>query len=275
MVTLDRHGIPAKVLNGKDPKYLAVHNLYRARFVQELMKIIQEQYWEKSGGEEDSLGTKWAPLKPRTIAYKESLSLYEYGNNQNKLPPLLRRRWDRIYERELKQQKSGDVTHDKAKRIAKAIAWDAVDPMREYVERINIRTGRLYAAFAPGTVVNNRYYPPSADQEVHLSQSRLQIKINVEYLDAVQDGEGETPARPIVPDDISQWVAEAHNTIMPEVRQLYVSIYSSIKERERQTKTKRSNRSKGKGNRSLSRRKSTRLSRPTISESLTYRSKKN
>lgn len=275
MVTLDRHGIPAKVLNGKEPNYLSVYNFYRAKLVQALMQIIQDEYWKKSEGGTDSLGVEWEPLKPRTLQHKEALNLYEYGSNQNKLPPLLRRKWDRILAEQTAIQMSGGVDRAKAKRIAKRIAWDAIDPMREYVEKINIRTGRLYAAFAPGTVVNNRYYPPNQDQVVSIDPSRLQIKINVEYLDAVQEGERFTPARPIIPDDISAWVAQAHDTIMPEVKQLYVSTYSSVKERERQAKAKRSSRSKRKGNRSTTRRKSTRLSGPIVSESLTYRSKKN
>lgn len=247
MVTLDRLGIPKKVLTGKDPKYLKVFNLYRALMMQEFTRILNESYWERARNQDDSDGNHWDELKPKTISFKMGLDeLYDYrtgGLNDKKLDPRLRKKFQEAYKRAL-----GKSTSQAAKRIAVKAAWAQVTadtPEREFVELINIRTGDLVASTAPGTVVGGRYYPPQ-HQIVHFNGRSMGIRLDIEYADEVD------ALRPIIPEDISIWLERAHNNVIGQVKALYVDMQSAYLSRQREVARRRRERSarrnKAKGN---------------------------
>jgi len=75
MTTLARHGVPRTVLNGKDRKYAKVTNRYRARFIEELYRLLYISFLIRSNKGTDPVAGKWSPLKKRTIYIKRKLGV--------------------------------------------------------------------------------------------------------------------------------------------------------------------------------------------------------
>lgn len=67
---------------------------------------------------------------------------------------------------------------------------------------IMIDTGRLLSSLSPGKITGNRYVPPE-EQVVELTPESLILSTSVPYAARA------SKARPIWPNDIQEWVAEA------------------------------------------------------------------
>lgn len=251
-MSFPRHGIPKKVLLGKSPEYISVFNLYRALMAREFLRILNDSYWARARGGADDLGNEWEPLTKETLRIKEQLredlgsyklfrqwykgitgtetfpadAAFRQGvKDKGLLNPEQQSKFEKVYKQAL-----GESKGPTAKRVARDAAWSATtgNTEREFVDLINIRTGRLVAATKPGTVSGGRYYAPP-DQEVVITYGSIHIKLNVEYADDVES----LKDRFIIPDNILPWVEEAHNAIIQEVKGLYVSLLSRHKSRLR------------------------------------------
>lgn len=228
---------------GKDPRYLTVFNLYRARFVQEMFKIWHESYWARARTGSYQ-GLTWAPLKKYTVkikreieesgnldensirrdfyewygGYKENLDAIKH-KHRRMLEPEQRERFEKTYRAELKAGKT--------RSRAEANAWTTLSsPPREFAKLIGIRTGRLVAATAPGEVKNNRYYP-NEDQEVEITTTLIKFNVNkVPHAKAFDEGISEGPGsplpRPLLPNDLTGWMLQAHEAIIAEVNDFYL-----------------------------------------------------
>ena len=255
MPKLDTRGISGRVLNGRNPKYIKVFKLYQARMTQEFLRILNASFWTRAEGNIDSdihgepEAAKWKKLRPATrkvwkpmdmgllSSYKLRKDYYE-GKIQGKesvgvLSPEQRNTWQEAYNRQLAGNKSPE-----AKRLAKKAGWEAVkdiDPDREYVSLINIRTGRLVACTAPGQVVGARYYA-TADQRVTVALNKVNISLKaIPYADAVD------AVRPIIPNNIDPWIEKAHEAIISEVKALYDDIKNSTKRSTKKTNRRNNN----------------------------------
>lgn len=207
--------IPAAAIHGEIPKYRTVHTIYVAHFFQKIMEKINKSFWDRSKeGNTDELGNAWKPLSPRTHKYKplvpQEKAIYQLGGHQNigLLTPNQRRTWTRYV--------NAGVKSGLSKAKAESQAWEKIKagggrtrrgPNGERQTPINIRTGRLVASTRPGRIANNRYYPP-ADQSITFMGRRFRLSIDVPYAKDVDK------VRPIVPNDISIWRAEAHKHAM-------------------------------------------------------------
>ena len=251
---LDRRGIPAKVLNGKVPKYRSVSTIYRARMAQQVMLRINRSFWARAKRGSDDLGNTWLPLSPKTHAYKPlspiEKNTYDISGKENRglLTPAQDRLWRGIFARTYKRLIAKGEGDKEAKKKAAEKAWSILKARgaRTYIGlgRItdtNIRTGVLVAATKPGTVANNRYYPPK-NQVVTINPRSIKVRFNIPYIKKVD------AVRPVVPDNIDKWVQEAHEVAIIEAKQTYERIKSDTPDRKRRSSGKSSNRSKRKRN---------------------------
>lgn len=230
--TLDHHGVPHSVLTGTDKRYLPVYALFRARLTQEWLRHLNVSYWTRAQGDFDPVAGQWQKLKSRTIEHKQKLmeeGLHTTFTTVGQLAPTrlatiaggetqlgetnAKDEYKKAFERILKGDTSNASMATKRARARKAALDERGE--RYFVKLINIRTGRLVAATAPGEVVNNRYYP-TKDQDVKFQRTSIRISLRkIEYA-------GEVDAqREIIPRNTDVWYIEAWNTIMPEVAMFY------------------------------------------------------
>jgi hypothetical protein len=243
---LNRRGIPERILTGKSYKYRSVHTLYKATLTKELMRRVNISFWARAKRGSDDLGNKWKPLAPATHAYKP-LSPMEKNTYEIKgklvrglLTPAQDKVWRIVYARTLKRlEKKGESNPEKK---AAERAWAVVKARGARTKiglgRItdtNIRTGALVASTKDGSVANNRYYPPK-NQRVVISPRSIKISLSLPYAEEVDK------VRPIIPDDISQWIVEAHEIAIIEAKNLYDRIQNATPDRPRRSQNKSSNR---------------------------------
>ena len=209
--------IPPNVLAGQVPKYRSVHTIYKAWFTYYFINELNISFWARARGNLDSEGNEWAPLSPKTIAIKKNIlkkGLSGFPKNKvneqryvGTLSPAQRTRYERSYKRNRKSMTD---------RKAKEKAWESVQRMGKadpITSLINIRTGNLVRATAPGRVSGNRYYPSPNQIAIFGGVHDISIQIDIEYADDVDQGDPErnVPARPIIPDDVSSWTKLAHS----------------------------------------------------------------
>lgn len=248
---LDRKGIPASVLNGESRKYRSVHTTYKSILALEVMKRVNASFWARAKRGSDDLGNTWKPLAPSTHAYKPlspiEKNTYEIDGTLNRglLTPLQDKLWRtifaRIYNRLVKKGKS----EESAKKEAAERAWGVVKTRGARTKiglgRItdtNIRTGALVAATRPGTVSNNRYYPPK-NQVIDIKQrAAVRIRFLIPYIKEVD------AVRPVIPNDISPWILEAHEIAIQEAKILYERIREATPDRKKSTSRKPATRGK-------------------------------
>lgn len=224
---LNRMGIPAKVLRGESRKYRSVYTIYNAIFIQELMKRVNISFWARAKGGTDDLGNQWKPLAPSTHAYKplSPMERKTYSLNGKRTRGLLTPAQDRVWRLtffiQLKQL-SKKMGENEAKEEAAKRAWEKVKLLGAEtkiglgrITDINIRTGALVAATYPGTVSNNRYYPPKNQVVDVRPRGGVKIRFTLPYVKEVDK------VRPIVPDDISPWIQEAHDIAIVEAKRVY------------------------------------------------------
>lgn len=220
-------GIPASVLRGDIRKYRSVHTIYVAVLAREIMTRVNISFWARAKGGTDDLGNKWKPLAPNTHAYKP-LSPMEKGDyklngkrERGLLTPAQNRRWSSIFSKELRilSRKMGE---SEAKKEAAKRAWTilisegAITKIGlNRITDINIRTGALVAATAPGKVANNRYYPPKNQIVVVKPRGGLKVTFTLPYIDEVD------AVRPVIPDNIDRWIVEAHDAAIVEAKRVY------------------------------------------------------
>jgi hypothetical protein len=244
-------GIPRKVLNGQDKKFISVHNTYKAYFLKRFFELLNRSFWARAKGGTDDLGNKWKPLHPKTHAYKPLSPMekktYSIGGRRFRglLTPEQNKKWQAIYASKLKQfQKKG--VSDPEKKAASA-AWNLIKGLAgartklslNRLTDINIRTGRLVKATYPGQISNNRYYA-GKDQQVIVSGTNVKVKITVPYANEVDR------VRPIIPTNCKAWVEDAHKYALEFAKRQYDvlrqnsnSSSNSSKKRARRTQRQR------------------------------------
>lgn len=265
LFSLDSGNIPRNVLMGKKRGFTSVNTVYKVHFVQKLMELINKGFWDKALGGEDNLGHKWKKLAKKTIEEKIRMASlgggtpqqsgdYRWGIDYNAgvlggktysrgtLTPLQRATWDRMYSQEFrKAQKIPGKTDAQARKIAEREAWGrflasrGVKKAREDYDTIpiNIRTGRLVAATAPGRAIYNRYIPPSPDQKVTFGEEDVEIDLtSIPYAQAVDE------VRPIMPDDCDKYVFEAHSFALEFAEKEYKRILEGKKSQKEKDKIK-------------------------------------
>jgi len=245
---LNRRGVPESVLTGKSYKYRSVHTLYKAVLLKEIMRRVNISFWARAKRGSDDLGNKWKPLAPSTHAYKPLSPIekktYKIGNKLTRglLTPAQDRIWRTIYARTLQRlEKKGESNAEKkAAERAWAVVKNRGARTKLGLGRItdtNIRTGALVASTKDGAVANNRYYAPK-NQRVTLGPRSINIKLVLPYAEDVDK------VRPIIPDDISKWILEAHEIAIVEAKQLYDRIQNTTPDRVRRNKNKPTSRGK-------------------------------
>jgi len=201
----------------KDPEFLAL-------FVQKLMERIHAEYEIKSSGGTDSAGIKWKPLSPQTAAYRDVRrgDIGKLGIGGRKERTFKRRTRGLLTEPQDKKWRgifagvferlSAELGAAEARSRAAQIAWSILkaEGAQTKLSTLGTRdlpimdnTGRLKQAFSPGSVEGGSYTPPNGDQLVIQTRDSIIIKFNVPYADeALRD-------RPVVPEDLESWAAEA------------------------------------------------------------------
>lgn len=241
---LNRRGIPEKVLTGKVPKYISVHRAYRARLSQIILKKLNESFWKRAKRGADDLGNTWKPLSPKTHAYKPLSPIeketYEIDGTLTRglLTPIQDKIWKAIFARTYDRLiKRGESSKD-AKKQAAEKAWGLIKKKGARTKiglgRItdtNIRYGRLVAATRPGSVANNRYYPPK-NQKVEIRPRSIKISFTIPYIKNVDR------VRPVVPDNIEPWIQEAHEIAIIEAKAIYDRIQNTTPDRKKRSRRK-------------------------------------
>lgn len=248
---LDRKGIPAKILNGESRKYRAVHTTYKAILAQEVMKRVNISFWKRAKRGSDDLGNTWKPLAPSTHAYKPlspiEKNTYEIDGRENRglLTPLQDKLWRTIFARIYNRLVKKGTSEAAAKKQAAERAWGVVKARGartliglNRITDTNIRTGALVAATRPGTVSNNRYYPPKNQVIDIRPRAGIRIRFLLPYIKEVDK------VRPVIPDDISPWIIEAHEIAILEAKRVYERIRETTPDRKRSPNSKPSTRSK-------------------------------
>jgi hypothetical protein len=220
-------GIPAPVLKGEVRKYKSVSTIYNAVLAREIMVRVNISFWARAKGGTDDLGNKWKPLAPSTHAYKPlspmEKNTYSIGGKRVRglLTPAQDKIWRTTFAIQYKRllRKMGD---EEAKEEAAKRAWEKVKSLGAETKiglgretDINIRTGALVAATYPGKVANNRYYPPKNQLISVKPRGGFRIRFLLPYVDAVD------AVRPIIPEDITPWVVEAHDVAIIQAKIVY------------------------------------------------------
>jgi len=247
---VDRKGIPAKVLNGKVPKYISVHNAYRARMCEQIMIRLNRSFWARAKRGADDLGNTWKPLSPSTHASKPMSPIekntYEIDGSLTRglLTPAQDKVWRIIFARVYNRLIKKGISEYTAKKNAAMRAWGVVKASGGRtliglgrITDTNIRTGVLVAATRPGSVANNRYYPVK-NQKIVINPRSINISFTIPYVREVDK------VRPIVPDNIDRWVLDAHNVAILEALAIYERIKSATPDRRKSSKRQSSPRRK-------------------------------
>jgi len=239
--------VPKYVLLGKSKRYMKVHNLYRAVKAREIFLRLHESFLTRSEGEVDPVAGVWQPLAKRTLEFKENLELHKH--TEKNLPYGLKLIYDREIKRVKERQpelKLSEVKKLAMEKVASSPFRDklVVGEDREYVDKINIRTGRLLAATRPGTVIGGRYYTP-VDQTCVITLTKTKISLDkVPYARDVALGIGSEgaykppPPRPIIPPDMTVWINEAHEIAITEAEALYLTMKAIFEANKKQRKPK-------------------------------------
>jgi hypothetical protein len=230
---------------------------------QEIMRRVNASFWARAKRGADDLGNTWKPLAPSTHIYKP-LSPIEKGDyaidgkrTRGLLTPAQDLLWRRIFARTYNRLVKKGKGESEAKKEAAERAWAVVKArggltkLGLYEGRItdtNIRFGRLVASTKPGSVANNRYYPPK-NQIISVGpRGRVQIKLDIPYIKQVD------AVRPVIPSDISPWILEAHMVAVEAAKVVYERIKAATPDRKRSNNRQPPNRDKGRGNRNPPRR---------------------
>jgi len=253
--------IPINIFQGKKRGYTSVHSVYKAHFIQKFMQKLNESFWMRSvptegdRGQQDDLENSWKSLRPKTVEIKKHLAeggdgtpqmrrQYNFGIQYNQaargarrktlgtLTPDERALYERIYSTILRRTPKIGKTDATLRAFAKKEAWkkflEKVRAQRSNLRiPIMIRTGRLVAATAPGTILHNRYYPPTSDQIISFEGNNISIDLSsIEYAEAADS------KRPIIPVNCDPWLNEAHNYAL----QFAIEEYNRIKDGKKSAK---------------------------------------
>jgi hypothetical protein len=224
-IKLTSDPIPSDILAGAVRDFQSVHTVYKAHFIYYLMQRINTAFWDKAEGQADDLGYNWKPLAPKTVSTKASAaSSTEFiAHRVNKqryvglLSPAQRRVWEDSYKRNRRNNSD---------RVAKDKAWDSVDRAKNAgkvaqdhpANLINIRTGALVRSTAPGRISGNRYYASPNQHVEYLSLGSLDIRLEIPYASEVDQ------ERPIIPEDIREWVIYSHEQALNAAIKEYTQI---------------------------------------------------
>ena len=249
--------IPKRVLVGDDPKYKSVGAVYRNRFLQRFLQILNASFWLRANGNADDTGEKWEPLKPITEKIKtgqipnpfdreyaeenEARGFGEVGvetgphvtgvfTKNQYLTPWQQKRYQKQFDKYRK-------TKDRYRAKVAALKTVDMDPdVESRLDRmwgdkemprtpILVRTGRLVAATHPGTFSGNRLYA-GPDQQIEWNGSEMTFEITVPYADE-QDAE-----RPIIPPNVSHWYQICHQYAIQHARNEYQRLQRQEKNRK-------------------------------------------
>lgn len=205
--------IPSEVLKGQIPYFLPVHNLFINLSIQGLMKRIYNSYYQRSHldtnpsmdwkkyrpkmGRADDQGKKWVQLSPRTYAIKKMMAQ------------------DDVLKDYLTSQRSR-AAESTLKRLVNISFADG--------DGINIRTGRLLAAYFPPPVSGGRIYA-TADQVFTKDEENVAVEILVKHDDDVQASE-----RKIwTPESVTIWMGQAQDEAIGPATALYATLRDSNK----------------------------------------------
>lgn len=233
---LPLQGIPAKVLYGEVPKFRSVYTTYNSIMCYELMKRLNASFWARAKRGADDLGNTWKPLAPSTHIYKPlspiEKNTYEIDGTENRglLTPMQDKLWKTIFARIYNRLVKKGVSEKDAKKEAAKRAWGVVkargartklDTFSGRITDTNIRYGRLVAATRPGTVTNNRYYPPK-NQNIRIgNRGQINISFNIPYIKRVD------AVRPVIPNNIGPWILQAHEIAVAEAKKVYDRILAN------------------------------------------------
>jgi len=234
--------IPPEVLAGQVREYMSVHTTYKAWLTYYFIQELNISYWARARTGMDQDGNAWFPLSKKTIEQKSRI---EAGTHKLKNDPAFQTKFKEhkvgnqryvgtlsptqrvVYERSYKanRKKLSD-------RKAKEKAWEAVERYKEsnpIAKLINIRTGNLVRATAPGRVSNNRYYPSPNQVVIYRGVSDVTIKIDIDYAERVDQGDpaSQLPARPIISEDVTAWIRHAHSQALLLAEKEYLNIVKS------------------------------------------------
>lgn len=240
MVGEDLRGIPLDVFKGipereKDEnghpvrknyrRLRSVRNVYEANYIEKLLEILWEAFWDKTPSKtSDQFGIEWDDITNWT--HREKLKLAE--ESPESYPPLsgtvrTRRMFSpsqyNTFAGEIKRL-TGFVSKSTVARTAYAKANQEIDVGGPRTP-VNVRTGRLVAAFFPGAVSVGRLYsgPDRICEWVGVPPRReLKFEITVDYADEVDE------VRTLLPDDPSEIKAIAHDHAIEIAAERYRTI---------------------------------------------------
>lgn len=192
----------------KIEEYKAKHRAWTLYY---LFERIHKDFITKSKGGTDSLGIKWKPLSPRTIASRpitvgdrRQYRLGSTSEGRGLLTPNEDIRWRGVYISALRR----GATKAEAAKMAWGVlkkngARTKINVLGNRSVPIMIVTRRLEKALRPGKVSGNRYIPPP-NQIVNVDSSgQVTIQITIPYAEELNQ------VRQIAPNDLTPLLAEA------------------------------------------------------------------
>lgn len=244
-VRLHANGIPLKVLEGKVKGFTSVHHIYKKIFYTRFMEILHKSYYDRAFWGTDEFGQRWTVLHRRTDEIKNELQdsgdvdqPQLSGNFPHKryLSPDQFKQFKDNYRANIEAGKAPRTAHRHSLKdidtvnLGSRVSFDGTVNIPR--TPINIRTGRLAAAFSPGEVANNRIYG-GPDQNFRLDGLNFHFDVNnVPYADEVQQpikrGSG-VIQRLLITDKHSQGLQRAHNEAIVAARKEYDDLVAKQK----------------------------------------------
>jgi hypothetical protein len=271
---LDSRSIPPEVLEGRVPYYRSVYAQYKARFIQELFRLLNKSFWTRAKGNADS-GIQWKKLASRTVQDKRKLrdehgydewSLRYDGYNDDGTPnyeatglktvELLSPRDQMRYRREYriayeeltqnKVDKNGNITElselasnrinkATARKKAAARAWLSIETTNPNRDNIAKLINIRTGKLVGATV------PGTVSNGKYYPARGQQFEMTEESITItlkhiVYAGEVDVQ-REIIPDNIGPWIELAHNAIITEIEDMYASLKASAPSRGKSIET--------------------------------------
>ena len=204
----------------------SMRRLLFSRYAHVMFDKISEAYWDKAHGAADSLGNRWPPLHPSTIASRpvtwrdRDRLKTKKRTKRGLLSPAQDSLWRSIFVQNIKILMAQGMQEQDAKRKAAARAWmtlketGAKTRKGDLSERrvpIMIDSKRLLNSLQPGSLSVFSYRPPSKNQIYRIKGSTLEIGTRVRHAKFHKHGTKTMPPRPPFPsaESMAPWTRKA------------------------------------------------------------------
>lgn len=224
-------GSVGKYVSGEIPDTHGIGGFYWTTMVRFLFEKLHESYIVRSLGGTDELGNSFAPLKKETIARrpigkkqlgglgltKKQTGVSISDRERGLLSPLQNKLWKAIYSKVLSMMilKTDEKT---AKMISAKVAWAHLKKKGAATrsEKLGNRdvlimrvTDRIVDSLRPSKA-GVKSYRPVKDQIYEREGNKAELGTSVPY------ARFHNKTRPVIPDDINEWIEQGSKLAMDE-----------------------------------------------------------